>query len=73
MISILTIGKGHRVWWSIFIGQLAFAFGRHDALLEWRSDQGDRASSRGELIEVRTRVIGWCCFVWWTRVRSETT
>ena len=67
IISILTIGKGHRVWWSIFVGQVAFAFGRHDGLLEWRSQQADKVSDRAQLLTIRTWVIGWCCFVWWTR------
>jgi hypothetical protein len=66
MHSTLSIGRGWRVWWSLFVGRFAVAIGRNDGLREWSMVcVADRINELGQHEIMDARVFGWLCVVRW--------
>lgn len=73
MYSILTLGRGHRIWWSLGIGRIEVAVGMPAALRDWGWQHGDRINDRGQLEVSGSRVVACVCLVRWTITNPETT
>ena len=47
MMLCVALGKGHRIWMSLVLGQHVFGIGRHADLMAWGLQTADRAGQRG--------------------------
>jgi hypothetical protein len=65
MRLVLSLGRGHRVWWTLAVARFLWAIGRHGDLVEFSEYQGDRVNGQGQLEQVTCRTWGWFMLASW--------
>ena len=65
MRCVLSLGRGHRVWWTFQAGSILLSVGRHGDLNEFAVYQGDRVNDQGRLEVVTVRIFGWFLLASW--------
>jgi len=62
---VVSLGRGHRVWWTLMLGGFLLAIGRHEDLVKFSEYQGDRVNGQGQLESVTCRTWGWFMLASW--------